>query len=68
MAKVKHIGNIGAGDANADWIKRLRGGESQRNELRLHARLAVESAKRTGNILAQRMAEHELASLGETEA
>jgi hypothetical protein len=37
---VKKVINIDEGDNNADWIKRVNGGESQRRELEIHAKLA----------------------------
>lgn len=64
-ANIPHIGNIGEGDANADWIKRVRGGASNRNELRAHARLALQYAEENGDALAAQQAQEQLAELGE---
>lgn len=40
----KTIINVDEGDENADWIKRVRGGESQKRELAIHDQIAKESA------------------------
>ena len=62
---IPHIGNIGEGDENADWIKRVRGGASNRNELRAHARLSLQYAEENGDALAAKVAQDQLAELGE---
>lgn len=62
---IPHIGNIGEGDRNADWIKHARDGASNRNELRAHARLALQYAEENGDALVAKAAQEQLAELGE---
>lgn len=43
----KRVINLDDGDDNADWIKKVRGGESQKKELAIHDELAAQHGKPT---------------------